>query len=295
MGYVLTCCSAADLSKRKLNQRQIPYLCFRLHLGGQEYLDDLGDTVYPEELYRRMLAGEDVSTAPASVEEYVAFFEEFLKVDEDILHISLSSGISDAYAHACEAGEQLRSRYPERTIYISDSLGASTGYGMLVESAADLRDSGMELEALYQWVESNKLNLHHWFFSTDLSFYVKGGRISKAAAFVGSAMDMCPLLNVDATGRLVPVERVHTKKNVIKEIVRKMEENAQNGLDYSGKCYLCHSVCPDDARAVASLVERKFHKLDGGRVEIYPVGVTIGSHTGPRTLALFFYGNERTV
>lgn len=290
--YILSCCSTADLSKERFDRRNIQYVCFHFELGGKEYLDDLGVSVPPEELYRRMVAGENTKTSQVSVGEYEALFEENLKKGKDILHVTLSSGISGTYNSACVARDELLERYPERKIYIVDSLGASSGYGLIMETLADLRDSGMGIDELHQWVEENKLNLHHWFFSTDLTFYIKGGRISKTAGFIGSVMGICPLLNVNNEGRLIPREKIRTKKKVIKRIVEQMEQNAQDGHDYSGKCFLCHSVCIEDAKAVAALVEERFPKLNG-KVEIFPIGATIGSHTGPGTIALFFWGGKR--
>lgn len=292
MDYIVSCCSAADLSKNHFTKRNIPYLCFHFQLGGKEYLDDLGESVYPEELYRRMLSGEDATTSPLKTEEYETFFEKYLKEGKDILHVTLSSGISKSYSYACNARDNLLKRYPDRTIYIVDSLSASSGYGLFMDTLADLRDSGMKIDDLYQWAEENKLKLHHWFFSSDLTFYIKGGRISKTAGLVSSVVEICPLLNMNDKGELIPFEMVHTKKKVIKRIVEQMVLCAQDGPNYSGKCYLCHSVCPEDARAVASLVEKTFKKLDG-KVEIFPIGVTIGSHTGPGTVALFFFGCKR--
>lgn len=290
--YVLSCCSTADLSKERFEKRQIQYVCFHFELGGKEYLDDLGASVPPEELYRRMIAGEDTKTSQVSVGDYEALFEKNLKDGKDILHVTLSSGISGTYNSACVARDELKERYPDRKIYVVDSLAASSGYGLLMETLADLRDSGMGIDELYRWAEENKLKLHHWFFSTDLTFFIKGGRVSKTAGFIGSVMNICPLLNVDFEGKLIPREKIRTKKKVIARIVEQMEINAQDGLDYSGKCFLSHSLCQEDADAVAALVEAKFKKLNG-KVEIFPIGATIGSHTGPGTVALFFWGNKR--
>ena len=290
--YVLSCCSTADLSKERFEKRQIQYVCFHFELGGKEYLDDLGASVPPEELYRRMIAGEDTKTSQVSVGDYEALFEKNLKDGKDILHVTLSSGISGTYNSACVARDELKERYPDRKIYLVDSLAASSGYGLLMETLADLRDSGMGIDELYRWAGENKLKLHHWFFSTDLTFFIKGGRVSKTAGFIGSVMNICPLLNVDFEGKLIPREKIRTKKKVIARIVEQMEINAQDGLDYSGKCFLSHSLCREDADAVAALVEEKFKKLNG-KVEIFPIGATIGSHTGPGTVALFFWGNKR--
>ena len=150
----------------------------------------------------------------------------------------------------------------------------------------------MSIEEVRDWTEEHKLNLHHWFFSTDLKFYIKGGRISKTAGAIGTILGICPLLNMDNEGRLIPRAKIRSKRKVIQEIVKRMEENADDGLDYSGKCYISQSACVEDAKEVARLVEERFPKLCG-KVEINYVGTTIGSHTGPGTVALFFWGKKR--
>ena len=211
----------------------------------------------------------------------------------DIVHITLSSGISGVYNAACVAKSELEEMFPQRKIYIVDSLGASSGYGLLMDRLADLRDQGYSAKELAQWAEQHRLQLHHWFFSTDLSFYEKGGRISKTSAWFGTALKICPLLNMNEKGQLIPRFKIRGKRKVITEIVAKMEAFAQDGLNYSGKCYISHSDCYEDARAVADLIEGRFHQLQGP-VEIYSVGTTIGSHTGPGTVALFFWGDPRT-
>ena len=164
---------------------------------------------------------------------------------------------------------------------------------MLVDLAGDLRDGGGTLEDVSAWVEANKLNVHHWFFSTDLTHYKRGGRISAASATMGTLLNICPLMNMNYEGKLIPREKIRGKKHVISAIVQKMEEHAQNGTNYSGKCFISNSACYEDARMVADLVEQKFPKLNG-KVMINSVGTVIGSHTGPGTVALFFLGDKRT-
>ena len=190
------------------------------------------------------------------------------------------------------AKSMLEEKYPDRKLYIVDSLNASSGFGLLVDKLADLRDGGKSIDEVYTWVEENKLNAHAWFFSTDLTFFVKGGRISKTSGFVGGILNICPLLNVDNEGKLIPRQKIRTKKKVMEAIVEQMELHAQDGTDYSGKCYISHSACLEDAKAVAEKIESRFPKLNG-KVEINDVGTTIGSHTGPGTVALFFWGGNR--
>ena len=290
--YVLSCCSTADLSKEHFERRNIQYICFHFYLDGKAYPDDLGQSISFDDFYAAMANGAETKTSQVNEGEFIAYFTPFLEQGKDILHVCLSSGLSGAVNSAHSAAQQLMEKYPDRKIYIVDSLGASSGYGLLMETLADLRDGGMDIDTLHEWAEAHKLEVHHWFFSTDLTFYVKGGRISKAAGWFGTALRICPLLNMDNLGRLIPREKIRTKKKVIDRIVEQMKAHARNGADYNGKCFISMSACLEDAKAVASLVEAAFPKLNG-KVLINSIGTTIGSHTGPGTVALFFWGDER--
>ncbi len=290
--FVLSCCSTADLAKEHFEKRNIEYICFHYQMDGVEYLDDLGQSIPFDEFYKRMAEGADTCTAQVNISEYLEHFEKFLAEGKDVLHLTLSSGISGSYNSAVNAALIAAERYPERKIYIVDSLAASSGFGLLMDKLADLRDEGMDIDSLRDWAEENKLCLHHWFFSTDLTFYVKGGRISKAAGVFGGLLNICPLLNMDNEGRLIPRSKIRGKKKVITEIVKRMEEFADDRENYSGKVYMCHSACIEDAEAVAALVEAAFPKMNG-KVLINNIGTTIGSHTGPGTVALFFWGDKR--
>ena len=290
--YVLTCCSSTDMPNEYFQKRNIPFVCFHFTMDGKEYPDDLGQTMPFEEFYSRIAAGAMPTTSQVNVEQFVDFFEPYLAEGKDILHISLSSGLSGTYNSATLAREQLLQKYPNRKMLVVDSLGASSGYGLLVDMAADMRDGGATLEDAHAWLEQNKLNIHYWFFSTDLTHYKRGGRISAASATMGALLNICPLMNMNHEGKLIPREKIRGKKHVIAEIVQRMEEHAQNGVNYSGKCFISNSACYDDARKVADLIEGKFPKLNG-KVMINSVGTVVGSHTGPGTVALFFMGSKR--
>ena len=290
--YILSCCSTADLSKEHFESRNIEYICFHYKLNGVDYPDDLGQSIPFEEFYKRMDSGEETQTSQINVTEYLEYFTKFLSEGKDVLHLTLSSGSSGSYNSAINAAKIAKERFPERKIYVIDSLAASSGYGLLMDKLADLRDGGMDIEELKNWAEENKLNLHHWFFSSDLKFFIKGGRVSKTSGTIGTILGICPLLNVDKEGHLIARAKIRSKKKVIQEIVKRMEENAEGGLSYSGKCYICQSACLDDANEVAKLVEERFKNLNGN-VMINYIGTTIGSHTGPGTVALFFWGKKR--
>lgn len=290
--YILSCCSTADLTAERFKERNIEYICFHYELDGVQYPDDLGKTIPFSKFYQMMVDGAETRTSQVNVDEYSNYFRKFLEEGKDILHLCLSSGISGSANSARIAGEQLREEFPDRKLYIVDSLGASSGFGLIAETLADKRDAGATIDELYEWAEANKLKMHHWFFTTDLTFFVKGGRVSKVSGWVGTVLNICPLLNMSHEGKLIPRKKIRGKKAVIKAIVDQMVENADGGLDYDGRCYLCNSACIEDAKEVAAMVEEKFKNLKG-KPEIFDIGTTIGSHTGPGTVALFFWGKER--
>ena len=290
--YILSCCSTADMPESFFNERNIPYVCFHYTLDGKEYADDLGKSVPFEEFYKRIADGSMPTTSQVNTDQYVAFFEPFLKDGYDIVHLSFSSGLSGSYNSARIARNDLVERYPERNIRIVDTLAASGGYGLLVDIAADMRDHGATVDEIADQIEEMKLNLHHWFFTTDLTHFKRGGRVSAIAAVAGTILNICPLMNVSNEGKLIPRKKIRGKKNVIKEIVDTMKAHAENGTDYNRKCFMVNSACYDDARAVADLVEEAFPKL-AAPVMINSIGTVIGSHTGPGTVALFHYGKSR--
>ena len=285
--YLLSCEMPADLTREHFEQRNIFAVPFHFFLNDKEYIEDFGQTVPFSEFYKMIADGAMTRTSQPNISEYVAAFTPHLEKGMDIVHLCLSSGISGAYNSAKNASEILAERFPERKVYVSDTLAASSGMGLLADMAADKRDEGLDAKELAAWIEANKLRVHHWFFTTDLTTFVRGGRVSKAAGVFGGLLDICPLLNVDTAGRLTAREKIRTKKRVIRETVKKMEQFAENGTAYSGKCYISQSACYGDAREVADLIEERFPNLEG-KVEINWVGNLIGSHTGPGTVALFF-------
>lgn len=290
--YILSCESALDLTAEHTARRNLSYLPFSFELDGHTYHDDLWQTMSSGAFYQAMAGGAETRTSQINAAEYAEYFSRFLKEGKDVLHLCLSSGITGTVNSARLAAEGLRESYPERKIYVVDSLAMCGGLGLLMDALADLRDGGMELKELVRWTEENKLRVHHWFFSTDLTCYIRGGRISKAAGTFGGLLGICPLLNAGADGRLVPREKIRSKKKVIQALAEKMALYAENGADYDQNCYLRHSACEEDARQVAELVEARFPRLKN-RVEIGSIGPTIGSHTGLGTVALFFWGSPR--
>ena len=290
--YIISCCSTADLSKKHLESRDVSFVSFHYMVDDVTYDDDLGVTMSMTEFYKKMEEGAMTSTAQVNQVEYTEYFDKLLATGKDVIHISLSSGLSGSYNSACNAAVSLREKYPNQKLYIVDSLGASSGMGLIVETLADMRDEGKTIDEVYAWIEENKLNMHHWFFSVDLKYYVRGGRVSKVAGLFGGILGICPLLNMDNNGKLIPRHKIRGKAKVIDAIFEKMKEHAQGGTDYSGKCFISQSACMEDAMAVVRKVEDTFKNLNGN-VIVNDIGPTIGSHTGPGTVALFFWGDKR--
>ena len=290
--FVLSCCSTADLSAEKLAELNVSYIFSTFRLNDVTYPDDLGKTVSYKDFYKAMEDGASTATSQINQDEFKDYFRAILESGKDILHLSLSSGLSGTYNSARLAAEDLRAEFPDRKLYLVDSLAASAGYGLFMAKLAELRDGGMGLEELYNWAEENKKYLHHWFFTTDLTYFVRGGRVSKASGFIGGVLGICPLLDVNDEGKLIPRSKIRGKKKVIPEIVERMKAHATDKLDYADRCFISNSACVEDAKLVAELIEEAFPKLNG-KVEIFDIGTTIGSHTGPGTVALFFWGDER--
>ena len=292
--YVISTCSTCDLTRAWLESRDVRYINFNYELNGAQCKDDFGETYAPADLYALMLDGADVKTSQVSVGEYIENWTPVLESGKDVLHIAMSSGISGTYASACTARDAIAREFPDRKVIVIDALTASAGMGLLVDKAADLRDEGYALEDLAAWLEAHKLEVQLWFVTTDLTFLIRGGRLSKAAGFLGGMLNICPMMDVEPDGSLTVREKIRTKRKAFQRQLTMMEELCQNGYDYDQRVFITNSECLADAKAVAKLVENKFHKIRGGKVEIFDVGATIGCHLGPGTVVLAFWGNPRT-
>ena len=290
--YKITCCSTCDLTAEHLASLDVAFAKYHYILDGVDHKDDLFISSTPEQFYGAIENGAMPTTAQVTPEELIDLWSPILAEGYDILHIEFSSGLSGGYTSALTAQEEIKKHYPKRKVVVVDSLAASSGYGLLVDKAAELKASGMGLEALATWLEENKLRLRHWFFSTNLQHFKRGGRISGPAATIGTLLKICPVMDVNSEGKLIIRKKVAGRKKAIKEIYELMLSQAEGGGDYSGKCYICHSRVMDDAKELAALVEAGFPKLNG-KVEINNIGTVIGSHTGPGTAALFFFSTTK--
>lgn len=291
MDYIISTCTACDLSREVFERYDLKYLGFHYVVNGKSYTDDLGESMTIDEFYQHIREGADTSTSQVSVGEYVDHFRELLLTGQDILHVCLSSGISNTVQSAKAAADMLKSEFPDRKIYIVDSLCASSGFGLFMVMLAQKREQGEGLEDLYNWAMEHRRDVQHWFCSTDLTYYIKGGRVSKVSGILGGIFEICPLLCVSPEGKLKVISKVRTKKKVLTALVDKMEQHADNGKKYGGLCYISNSSCLEDAEFVKNLILERFKHIK--EVKIFDIGTTIGCHTGTGTVALFFMGDER--
>ena len=163
---------------------------------------------------------------------------------------------------------------------------------MLVDEAADMRDWGYSMEETAQWVMENRKKVHHQFFSTDMKYYRRSGRVSGSAATLGAILSICPIMRLDDGGHIIAYDKVRGKRKAIERTIQTMEEHAQDGTRYFGKCWICHSNCLAEAEQTRDAIRRHFLKIHGG-IRICDIGTIIASHCGPGTVAVFFFGDER--
>ena len=290
--FILSCESTVDVPYSYMEQRNVPVLFYSYVVDGQVYPDDMGrDSQALPRFYGFLADGKMPSTSQLNVFQYTDFFEQLLE-QGDVLHVAFGSGMTPSVNNAVEAAELLRPKYPDRKLVVVDSLCSSSGYGLLVDGAADLRDAGCSLDETEQWLLANRQHVHHQFFSTDLQYFRRSGRVSGPAATIGTILGICPLMRLDDRGRIIAYSKVRGKKNAVAATVQAMEEHAAGGAGYAGKCWVCHSKALAEAEETRDAIRAHFPNLQG-EVRICDIGTIIASHCGPGTVAAFFFGDER--
>ena len=253
---------------------------------GTEREDTNDDSLHT--IYDGLRAGESATTSAINPQRWANAMEPALRDGQDVLVLAFSSGLSTTYQSAVIAGEELKERYPERTIYVVDTLAASLGEGLLLWYACRNRDAGMDLHSLYQWAEETKLHICQWFTVDDLMYLKRGGRVNMATALVGTMLQIKPVLHVNETGHLINVSKTRGRKAAIEALAEKMRVS---GAGYDNRFVtISHGDCREDAEYLAGLLKERCGVEE---VFISYVGAVIGSHAGPGTVALFFLGDHR--
>lgn len=285
--YTIFTDSSCDLEPRLLEEWGVASVSLTFHFENseQEYSNtDLSAA----DFYRRMREGGISKTSAANTDDFRKAFEPELRNGKNILYIGFSSGLSSTVNAGRMAGEELEKEYPGRKVHVIDTLCASAGEGMIVYFAVQKKTEGATLEENAAYIQEILPRLCHWFTVDDLSYLKRGGRISAAAAFVGSVLNIKPVLHVDDEGRLVNVEKVRGRKQSILAVAQKYTELALDPRQ--GIYFISHGDCLQDAQQLENIL---FEKHGVRASVIANVGPVIGSHSGPGTLALFFLGQKR--
>jgi DegV family protein with EDD domain len=287
--YVIITDSSCDLPGDLAKELEIVVLPLSFHIGGKDYRNYLDEREMPiQEFYRLIRAGESCTTAAVNVDSYKRAMEPLLRQGKDILDIAFSSGLSATCNSAKIACRELAEEYPERKIFVVDTLAASLGQGLLVYHAAKRRQAGESIEEVRDWVEQNKLHLCHWFTVDDLNHLKRGGRISSATALFGTMLNIKPVMHVDDEGHLIPVGKTRGRRASLDALADHMEDTA---IDPASQIvFISHGDCPEDANYLASEIKRR---IGVKNFVIGNVGPVIGTHSGPGTMALFFFGTRR--
>lgn len=286
--YVIVTDNTADLPYSYYKEHGMEYTYLTYTMDGQSYGKN-HELEFPD-FYARMRNGSMPTTSQVNAEEAKEIFCPILEQGKDILYLAFSSGLSGTYNSVRLAAEELQEEYPERKIAVIDTLSASLGEGLLVDKAVELKEQGLSLEENAAWLEEHKLNLCHVFTVDDLFHLHRGGRVSKVAAVVGTMINLKPILHVDNEGHLIPLKNVRGRKKSLSGLVSLMEEQIGEWKDKNTKIFISHGDCREDAEYVAKLVKEKFGYET---FLINYVGATIGAHSGPGTIALFFWGDHR--
>lgn len=284
--YVIYCDSACDIVPQVLDQWDVRFENLSYQFGGEEKIYTDNEMVAGD-FYDRMRAGGVAKTAAVNAESFRVRFENELKEGNDVLYLGFSSGLSSTFNAGRLAMDQLRDDYPERKMIAVDTLCASAGFGLLVHLVVEKKKQGADIEEAAKFAEDMKMKICQWFTVSDLVYLKRGGRISSAAAIVGGALGIKPVLHVDDAGTLQSVCKVRGRKASLEEIARQYALSAE---DPKGTVFLSHGDCLEDAM----MLEEILYKNHGVRFShVTNVGAVIGSHSGPGTIALFFVGKKR--
>ena len=286
--FVLFTDLACDIDPEYLKQWDVQYCSLTFHFEDEPELEYKNDEYSIEKFYAEVRSGRVARTAAVDKETLRSCFTRILDAGSDLLYLAFSSGLSSTYSNAMTVAEEIRPLYPERKLLISDTRSASAGMGLLVYLTAQKRDSGASLEETFEFAETMRFKLCHWFTVDDLKYMRRGGRVSAAAAFFGGVLSIKPVMHMDDPGHLIPVQKVSGRRN---SIVRMADKYGELAVDKEhGTVFISHGDCIKDAEMLAGMLHDRY----GVEVKIITmVGMVIGAHSGPGTLALFFVGSER--
>lgn len=287
--FVLSCESTVDLTKKYLDSRNISVLAYTYSVDGVEYADDMGENGGLKKLYAMLEQGKKPSTSQLSEDKYMEFFADLLRKG-DVLHIAFGSGMSASVDHAFSAAEKLRKIFPERKIWVVDSTCSCVGYGLFVDTLADMRDNGDSAETIYNWALANCHRLHHQFYTTTLQYFRRSGRVSGPAYFIGNLFKLCPIMRLNYAGKIIAYTKVMSVAKAISKTVSEISQHMPEGKNFNGKIWISHSECAESAKVLEGELKKVF---PNAQYRTFDIGPIIAVHCGPGTVAAYFWGDER--
>lgn len=288
MNFVILTDSSCDLPLEFLNENNIPALGLVYHFKGKDYVDDFGKTISYSEFYDVVRSGELPTTSQVNAFRFEEEFTKHVKENKAIIYIAFSSALSGTYNSSLIAKESVLEKYPNADITIIDSKCASSGLGILVYHANEMKNNGSSKEDIISWVNENLIRVNHYFTVNDLNHLKRGGRVSSTSAIIGTILDIKPILYVNAEGKLIPINKIKGRKKSIKTLVDYFRDNVESPEGQT--VFISHGDCLSDAEHLKRLLCDEFNVKE---VIISSIGPCIGSHSGPDTLALLFLGKER--
>ncbi len=286
--YIISTDSTDDLPRNFISEHQVSIHPLNYIIKDKEYGFALTQ-LSSHEFYEEMRAGQMPTTCASNPEYITQLMTKKVEEGYDILHISFSSALSSSYNNAAICANEIMEEHPEAKIIVIDSMCASSGQGLLVERAVSLKEKGLSIDEVAQWVEDNKLKIVHHFTVEDLFNLMRGGRISKTTAVVGTALKIQPILHVDNEGRLENIGKVRGRKKAITTLVESIEENIDKESD--APIIVTHADSPEDALYVINLIKEKYPDRTIMQTDIGP---TIGAHSGPGTMLVAYLGTGKT-
>ncbi|MBQ8312754.1 MAG: DegV family protein [Clostridia bacterium] len=288
MNYILMTDSDSDLPFALQQEMNIPVVQMPYILEGKEYLDDLGQSMDYKTYFDKMRAGATPTTSALNETIYMEYFEPILQDGKDLLFIAFSSQLSATINAIYSAREQLLEKYPERKFIVVDTLSISGPQTLLVIKAHEMYLAGASMEEVAAWLEENKLRAQAWFTVDDLKYLKRGGRVSPAAAAIGTLLDLKPILTETLEGKLAAAEKVRGRRKAMNYIIDKAVENIEDQKE--SIALLLHADAYEDALRFKDMAQAKLPDLT---IRIENVGPVIGAHAGPGTLAFCFLGKKR--
>ena len=290
MSFEIVTDSCCNLTEDMIDELGVHILPLTFIIDGEQYQSYLkGERTDLKQFFTMMREGKLITTSLPNIGDTEKLMRELLGKGQDLLFLGFSSALSGTYQATSALMAQLAEEFPERKLVAIDTLAASAGQGMIVYYAAKRRASGEGIDAVAEWVRESIPRAAHWFTVDDLMFLLRGGRVSKTAAFAGTVLNIKPVLHVDDEGRLIPVGKVRGRKKSIQALMKHMRETASSMEGQT--VFITHGDCIEDVEYLSGLIREEYG--DDTEIVVNYIDPVIGAHAGPGTLALFFMADHR--